>query len=403
MPCSPSSGYWSTNEDEVLTSDLSLSPPTCWLLLSPRPLTPDDGQLPAEVKQEPEMDEGNRRLLLQMTDDGDDLDFGSEVDPPTLLPNGSSLLADFLFNDFLDPSPSPPPHPRSLLFGDVDDVTAFPVAFSDPEVDRPERRKECLRISDLDLGQMVEGLSGDERGNCRLELLPSDAHGLWPFWPCSPPSSSASSQFLDRLLFDVISRSPSDDVTPKVIVAAKRKSEEETDGRPLRLLRTKRNEGGGGEAKDQTTSGGDDSSTPLVTSSVEQDDEIFGKNEEQEWNGSTFNPFELFGVMADDGASAVRSAEVLATMLTSQDALREPNRGSDVIYEELKTRRDLVTSSSSGRSEQSGGAASLRAFLMQRRLQALDKGRNQGLLHRLLKGQTTEAEIRREMKAEEQV
>lgn len=352
------------------------------------------------------MDEGNRRQLLQMTDD-DDLDFGSEVDPPTLLPNGSSLLADFLFNDFLDPSPSPPSPPRSLLSGDVDDgdVTAFPVAFSDPEVDRPERRKECPRRSDLDLGQMVEGLSGDERGNCRLELLPSDAQGLWPFWPCSPASpSSSSSQFLDRLLFDVISRSPADDVTPEVIVAAKRKSEEETDGMPLRLLRTKRNEGeGGGEAGDQTTSGGDDSSTPLVTSSVEQD-EIFGKNEEQEWNGSTFNPFELFGVMADDdGACAVRSAEVLATMLTSQDALREPNRGSDVIYEELKTRRDLVTSSSSGRSEQRGGAASLRAFLMQRQLQALDKGRNQGLLHRLLKGQTTEAEIRKEMKAEEQV
>lgn len=109
-------------------------------------------------------------------------------------------------------------------------------------------------------------------------------------------------------------------------------------------------------------------------------------------------------------ACAVRRAEVLATMLQAEAVLREPNRGSDVIFAELRSGRKVFDPKSPGSvgppscpnpSQPRGGASSsLRSFLIRKQRDSSASGQN--LLHRLLKGETSEAEVRREQAASRQ-
>lgn len=565
-PGSPSSGYWSTNDDDlsndVISASLGFDPSVgyggCWLPSPYRDLEDefDDGDVglsfcadttkPEEVfgpemrfQPEADMDLGPEMVLeteavlepevllepevsadftLDLTQEPEPRpEVESELEPEMSLATGSSLLADFLFCDWLHGSRS-----TDRVFDDFISGDVFPEDVFDGSelalVDPSERWKESSTGSPRELERRSladddeeERTSLDEDRIFSTDALTFDLDPVHPFEPftpgCSPisplspidrlsldcyetpeadrnsssgcaspldvASGSAtpvsdfrssclnSGELFDVLLCEVLRPTPEADpgtevVKPELVLvatpsASKRKSSDDAGNeRPRKTQRLRLKGFGAGIQEDsrrielpvtlvaassnmlQVTSacerpsndrprnfgdsvemgkiqGGRDSRTSgeFPDVGISHEPSGFPKTENEHLrtkSDHTCAKETTLDACADGSdACAVRRAEVLAAMLQAEAVLREPNRGSDVIFAELRSRRvgEAKSPASVGPSSpspsQAPGASSLRSFLI--RKQRDSSGSGQNLLHRLLKGETSEAEVRREQAA----
>lgn len=564
-PGSPSSGYLSTNDDDLsndvisasLGFDFSVGYGGCWLPspyrdleaglddgdvglsfaadpsnleggfgaevrfrpeagmnLEPEMVLETEGVLESEVSLDRDASADFKLNLTQAAGTVSRPDVESELGPEMSMATGSSLLADFLFCDWLQGSRSTDRMFDDFISGDVfpEDVFDCPeFGLADPGARWKEsptgspRESEIRSFSDDD---EEERTSLDEHrifstNTLTFDLDPVDpfdpitpgSHPISPLSPidrlsldgyetpeadrystsgCSSPQKIASGratptsdfrsscldsgELFDVLVCEVVRQAPKSDARPEVAKpelvlvatpsASKRKASDDAGNQPPRKNPRLKMKGCGvgtqegsrrmelpvtlvaassnmlhavspssegpmniGDSPETAKSlGGRDSRT----SGEFQDGGILhlrsgfpvteneNKHLRAKSDDASAKEVAMDACATGNNACAVRRAEVLTAMLQAEVVLREPNRGSDVIFAELrsgkageKPPRSIAPSSPSP--SQTSGTSSLRSFLIRKQRDSSASGQN--LLHRLLKGETSEAEVRREQAA----